>query len=195
MLKEELCRRVWWSVYGLDHLLSITLGRPVGIDDNDCDCEMPLDIDDDSLESYCASISTANTSSRSQNQPPLSPSRLTGFLAFSRLCVIAGKIVRAMSSLEMKRQRPAKKLRKTVKTLEKTLADWLRDVPDVVKFSANITDETAGAGAPHLTMCVISYILHAACVINLHRYVVQFNLLPIFHFCCIMETSSHGNQS
>lgn len=150
----------------------------MGIEDSDCDCEMPLDIDDNSLESYCASRSTSTTSpSQPLHQPSLPLSRLTGFLAFSRLCKIAGKVVRTMSALQMKRPQRAKDLRKMVKALDQELADWLRDVPDAIKFSAKSSDQIAGAEASHLTMCVISYILHAGCVINLHLYVCLLLLL------------------
>ncbi|RDW63254.1 hypothetical protein BP6252_10799 [Coleophoma cylindrospora] len=156
LLKEELCRRIWWSVYGLDRILSITLGRPMGIDDNDCDCEMPLDIDDDSLESYCASISTSDIASlRTATQPFFPPSRITGFIAFAHLCKIAGRIVRAMSALEMKGPRSATELRRTVETLESELTNWLQNVPDAIKFSVNSADEISGPGAPHLTIPLI----------------------------------------
>jgi hypothetical protein len=154
----------------------------MGIDDSDCDCEMPLDIDDDSLESYCASMSTLDDSaSRTVTQAYLQPSRITGFLAFSRLCRIAGRIVRAMSALEMKQPRSATELRHTVDALEIELTEWLRDVPDAIKFSANNDEDISSPRAPHLTMCVISYILHAGCVINLHRYGISLALIFLYY--------------
>ncbi|KAF9556323.1 hypothetical protein CPC08DRAFT_765310 [Agrocybe pediades] len=41
----ELRRRIFWSVYGLDRFLALTMGRPLGIQDTDIDVELPLDVD------------------------------------------------------------------------------------------------------------------------------------------------------
>lgn len=40
-LEAETHRRVWWSVYVWDRLLSLELGLPLQIDDDDCDVEFP----------------------------------------------------------------------------------------------------------------------------------------------------------
>ncbi len=147
----------------MDRVLSTCLGRPMGVEDLDCDCEMPLDMDDDELEAYC-------NRSHHVSGPPLGPSRLTGFIVFSHLCRIAGKIARSMSLLQLRRMREnghlkRAELRALVKSLDAELAEWLNQVPDSIKFSANNMD----SNSPHLTMCVISYIVHSGCVINLHR--------------------------
>ena len=165
VLKEELCRRVWWSVYDLDRLLSICLGRPMGVEDDDCDCEMPLDMDDIGLEAYCKESPHNSTHIFSQ------ASRMSGFLAFSRLCRIAGKISRTVNPLRISRmcqnrqERNSTQLQKSIKELDSELSEWLESVPDAIKFSVNNNDSES----PHLTMCIISYILHAGCTINLHR--------------------------
>ena len=163
-LKEELCRRVWWSVYGLDRLLSVCLGRPMGVEDDDCDCEMPLDIDDIGLEAY-GKEPLHNSPSPSQT------SRMSGFIAFSRLCRIAGKITRSINPLRISRMSQnrhsdtATQLNKSINDLDSELSEWLKAVPDAIKFSVNSSDSES----PHLTMCIICYILHAGCTINLHR--------------------------
>ena len=46
MLEGEMRRRVWWTIYILDRSLSIELGRPVLIDDADCDVSLPAGVDD-----------------------------------------------------------------------------------------------------------------------------------------------------
>jgi len=141
-------------------LLAICLGRPMGVEDSDCNCEIPLDMDDLQLEAYCKELPTLRTK-------PSTPSRLAGFIAFSRLCQISGKILRAMNPLSLRTTNP-KRLRerqKLVTTLDTELSDWLGSVPNCIKFSAN----SLGADSSHLTMCVILYIIHAGCIINLHR--------------------------
>ena len=143
----------------------------MAVDDPDCDCEMPLDMDDSELEVYSRQSPHLRTN-------PTTPSRLTGFIGLSRLCRIAGKIVRAVNPLQMQHRtrrgnspRLSIEQRKRVEALDAELEEWLQTVPDLVQFSAanNNMDYDCGSPPPHLTMCVISYIVHAGCVINLHR--------------------------
>ncbi|CRG82806.1 putative transcriptional regulatory protein C1683,13c [Talaromyces islandicus] len=37
-------KRVWWTIYTWDRFASITYGRPLGINDNDCNLSMPADV-------------------------------------------------------------------------------------------------------------------------------------------------------
>ncbi|KGO67729.1 Transcription factor, fungi [Penicillium italicum] len=37
-------KRVWWTIYTWDRFASITYGRPLGINDKDCNLEMPVDV-------------------------------------------------------------------------------------------------------------------------------------------------------
>ena len=43
---SETKRRLFWSVYSLDRVIAIALGRPVSLTDRDIDVKLPLDIDD-----------------------------------------------------------------------------------------------------------------------------------------------------
>lgn len=134
----------------------------MGVEDNDCDCELPLDVDNSELEDYCGGVTSPTPKSHVKG--------LTGFIAFSSLCQIAGKVIRSMSPLQIKRlhlksaSQGATQLRQVVDELDQKLMDWLQKVPDSIKFSAN----NLNSKSPHLAMCVMSYILHAGCVINLH---------------------------
>lgn len=158
VLMEQMGRRVWWSVYGLDRLLSMCLGRPMAVDDEDCDCELPLDMADEHLEVYCRDPSMGCGTS----------SALAGFLAFSELCRIASKIAKSTRAVQrMQGSRSQKKeLQSQTESLDRRLRCWLQNLPDVVKFSPNRSDE---AGKLHLSMCIITFILHAASIINLQR--------------------------
>ncbi|KAK7703770.1 hypothetical protein SLS57_010807 [Botryosphaeria dothidea] len=48
----ELRRRVWWSIYSWDRLLSLEVGRPVLIDDEDCDVSWPSPVDDSYIQPH-----------------------------------------------------------------------------------------------------------------------------------------------
>ncbi|GAA5926519.1 hypothetical protein JCM3775_001040 [Rhodotorula graminis] len=41
----QLRRRIFWSAYTLDRMMAMSLGRPCGIADHDCDIELPFDVD------------------------------------------------------------------------------------------------------------------------------------------------------
>ncbi|KAK9235565.1 fungal-specific transcription factor domain-containing protein [Lipomyces kononenkoae] len=56
-------KRVWWTIYTWDRFASVTYGRPLGINDNDCNVTMPSDVyerarpgtaDDDTVICYSA---------------------------------------------------------------------------------------------------------------------------------------------
>ncbi|KAI9814165.1 MAG: hypothetical protein M1827_003331 [Pycnora praestabilis] len=46
IIDVEMRRRVWWCVYAWDCLLSLELGRPASINDQDCDTGLPCPVDD-----------------------------------------------------------------------------------------------------------------------------------------------------
>lgn len=48
-LETEMRRRVWWSVYNWDRIISLEIGRPLLIDDDDCDVSEPVPVDDDCI--------------------------------------------------------------------------------------------------------------------------------------------------
>ncbi|KAL2285942.1 hypothetical protein FJTKL_07204, partial [Diaporthe vaccinii] len=43
---SEERKRVWWTIYTWDRFAAITYGRPVGINDEDCNVTMPLDFNE-----------------------------------------------------------------------------------------------------------------------------------------------------
>lgn len=46
VMEAEMRRRVWWTIYILDRSLSLELGRPMLIDDADCEALLPAAVDD-----------------------------------------------------------------------------------------------------------------------------------------------------
>ncbi|KAL2755295.1 hypothetical protein ACRALDRAFT_2104483 [Sodiomyces alcalophilus JCM 7366] len=46
VIEGEMRRRVWWTTYILDRVLALELGKPVMIDDADCDVSLPAGVDD-----------------------------------------------------------------------------------------------------------------------------------------------------
>ncbi|KAI9877955.1 MAG: hypothetical protein M1830_002362 [Pleopsidium flavum] len=46
VIEGETRRRIWWAIYIWDRLLSLELGRPVMINDQDCNVDLPSPVDD-----------------------------------------------------------------------------------------------------------------------------------------------------
>ncbi|KAK5121035.1 hypothetical protein LTR85_005819 [Meristemomyces frigidus] len=157
---QQLSRRVWWAVWSLDRILSICLGRPMASDDADCTCDLPSETDDD------------ESSDSADNTPAATP--MSGFVAFAELCEIASEVVRSTRALRRSRHNgrlsTARNTHETTISLSEDLQLWLEKLPDSIRFAANRTD---AAHKVDLTMCVITYMLHAASVINLQGSFLQ----------------------
>jgi hypothetical protein len=126
--------------------MSICLGRPFAAREEDCRCSLPVNLHD---EQYLAFITDQPGPSNPNFRKHTGDKPLTGFLAFARLCRIAGKARRC----------------------EKVLENWLANLSDDFRFSANAVD-TDYSQTPELTMCVIAFIMHAGLLLNMYRYVV-----------------------
>ncbi|KAL4961715.1 transcription factor domain-containing protein [Aspergillus stella-maris] len=98
LIDDEMAKRAFWSLYNLDRLISSTLGRPLGIADEDITVSLPRELNDDGVEAPGTSTMTIPLQvvrlrrifSRiyrylySTNQPPPSRTELTQYLAHFR---------------------------------------------------------------------------------------------------------------
>ncbi|KAI8941622.1 hypothetical protein NX059_002835 [Plenodomus lindquistii] len=173
VLRRQISRRLWWSIYTIDRIMSICLGRPTAAHDEDCYCVMPLNVHDDELQASSTQTEVERDARHSERK---ASSPLTGFLAFVRLCRIAGK-VQSLSSPHCTRQLAfpnstrLRKVRARATKYEKALRGWLDNLPDEFRFSANAV-ETNPPGDPGLTMCVIAFIVHSGSLLSLYRFLV-----------------------
>ncbi|CAG9952688.1 unnamed protein product [Clonostachys rosea f. rosea IK726] len=159
-LEAEISRRIWWSIYGLDRVTSICLGRPMAINDCDCCCDLPMPVADEELEAACNRATPFD-----DGLPATSP--LSGFLAFAQLCQISGKVHSLQSPTRiasLNTPRGQKRMMALGKKLEKMLDVWLNGLPDEIRFSANNLDHS-----PDLTMCIILFVVHAGSLLDLYR--------------------------
>ncbi|KAG6886077.1 hypothetical protein C0993_004067 [Termitomyces sp. T159_Od127] len=110
-IEKETRKKVWWGVYTLDRMLALALGRPLGINDSDCDVEQPAEVDDDYLTEYFSGAT----------MPQPRPSLMTGSVALNRLYEIGGRVLRQVYALDICRDHlePEKKaeLQHTVESL------------------------------------------------------------------------------
>ncbi|TFY83848.1 hypothetical protein EWM64_g177 [Hericium alpestre] len=159
-IEKETRRKIWWGVYTLDRMLALALGRPLGCEDVDCDVELPVDLDDESLPDYFAGAPLKTES----------PSLMTGFSALISLYGIAGRVLRQVYSVENCRDNldPERRLQlqRDVEALDVELTKWLDDLPIVFK-STPVNEAQVSMGA---VLCSHYYSVLTA----LHR-----NLLPV----------------
>ncbi|KAI1758781.1 fungal-specific transcription factor domain-containing protein [Hypoxylon sp. FL1150] len=85
---SELDKRRFWTAYNLDGDISIALGRPPTISDRDIDAELPLDINEDTIDKEVI----RQASLRVCNIPVNPPNSLTSFIHRTRLKQIESEI-------------------------------------------------------------------------------------------------------
>jgi len=141
-------------------MLALALGRPLGINDSDCDVELPVEVDDDHLPEYFSGAVM------NQGQPSL----MAGSVALFILYEIGGRVLRQVYALENCKEHlePERKaeLQRTVEALDAELTRWCENLPPVFK-SQSQTDEQVSMGA---VLCSHYY----SVLTTLHR-----NLLPV----------------
>ncbi|PYH91570.1 hypothetical protein BO71DRAFT_385349 [Aspergillus ellipticus CBS 707.79] len=153
-IEDQIARCVWWSVYGLDCITSICLGRPMAADIADCCCDLPSETSNEILK-------------HGQDMLLIDSSPMAGFLAFTRLCKIAAQIHRLHSSKPIDQH---VRRMDDISALGAELETWLRELPNYLRSSAN--HSKAG---PNMAMCAIIFILHSGSVINLYRPLIAYH--------------------
>jgi len=154
-IEKETRRKTWWSVYILDRMLALALGRPLGINDSDCDVEMPVEVIDEYLPVYFSGAPIT------QRQPSL----MCGIVHMIKLYEIAGRLLRQVYAIEnckdnLESERRVE-LQKSVEALDNELQKWCDDLQPAFK-SQSETDEQVSMG---VVLCS-----HYYCIVTtLHR--------------------------
>ncbi|KAJ7695986.1 fungal-specific transcription factor domain-containing protein [Mycena rosella] len=117
---HELWKRAFWSLCMFDRLMTGFTGRPAGIRTEDCDVELPIEVDDEYWE-------------HGFTQPAGKPSLLSYFVCHVRLCEILGDALRRLyssnkSKVLMGWSGPEWEQR-AVAELDSAMNDWLNTVP------------------------------------------------------------------
>ncbi|KAL4759037.1 fungal specific transcription factor domain-containing protein [Aspergillus foveolatus] len=155
-VETQVARGTWWSVFTLDCLMSTCLGRPMATDEADCCCELPFDISNEDLEH---GIPPPPAELEDPSDLPLPYSPMTGFLAFTRLCRIASRIHRFYNTNRIRGRDVTlitgedwSALLPTLNGFVRELDEWLQELPNEIRFSANLTQS-----GPILTIPLAAY--------------------------------------
>lgn len=143
----------------------------MAVQDDDCDCELPLEKTDEDLEPQYIK-SKLNHPPKADN-PSDAPCIMSGFLALARLSRLAGKIQHFNSPLKLRKLASAdsdktQRFLSRVDKYDQALRNWLASLPPHIQFSAN-SMEKSPASDPALVMCVITFVLHAGTLMSLYR--------------------------
>ncbi|OTB07662.1 hypothetical protein M426DRAFT_242186 [Hypoxylon sp. CI-4A] len=87
-IESEMDKRRFWTAYFLDRDISISVGRPPSISDHDIDAELPLDINEDTVDGE----TIRQAFMRASNIPVNPPTTLTSFIHRTRLKQIESEI-------------------------------------------------------------------------------------------------------
>ncbi|KAF9246983.1 fungal-specific transcription factor domain-containing protein [Melanogaster broomeanus] len=159
-IDKETRRKIWWGVYCLDRMLALALGRPLGIEDSDCDVEFPVDVDDEFLPEYFRGVNISQ-------QPP---SLMSGTIALVTLYQLAGRVLRQVYAIDNCKEvlEPEKRveLQCSVETLDLELARWFEDLSPSFR-NTNTRDK-------HNAMAVVLCSHYYSVLTTLHR-----NFLPV----------------
>lgn len=164
ILPAELYRKLITA-----RVMSICLGRPFAAQDEDCRCALPVNMRDKGMLAFCTNPQgplNLGVSQRIEDLP------LTGFIAFSRLCSIAGRC-ESLSSLSSTRnltlsdRLKVRRYMSKAHPCDKALQGWLESLPDEFRFSANALDDDYSR-SPGFTMCVIAFIVHGGSLLKMY---------------------------
>lgn len=152
-------------------MLALALGRPLGVEDSDCDVELPVDVDDELLPEYFTG------GPLSQKPPPL----MSGTIALVALYQIGGRVLRQVYAIECCKEtlEPEKmvELQRSVETLDQELTRWFEDLPSSFR-NPSTSDK-------HMSMTVVLCSHYYSVLTTLHR-----NFLPVRRDQSVMPNST-----
>ncbi|KAG0086721.1 Transcriptional activator of fatty acid utilization [Podila epicladia] len=183
-LETEVRKRLWWSCYVMDRWVSASMGRPVEIDDNDCDVDFPALIEQDWKDS-----DEFATSRETQEQTKMENIfAMKFFIESIKLSQIMGKILKRIYSANTRNHGPAQVSTK-VAELDTLLTKWHLALPSDLKYD----HQAVAAGRVKMNRWVAGlHMSYYSALILLHRpYMIPTSLtktklsesLPSLNIC------------
>ena len=139
-------------------MFALTLGQLPGIEDSECDVELPVDVEDEDLPQYFGGARITDGS----------PSLMAGFIALIMLYKSASHMARRAYPLEAWKEfmpYEASRLQQTIEAFSQELAQWAEDLPII--FKSGSTNEQ------HVSLGTVLYSNYSCVLATLHR-----NVLP-----------------
>ncbi|KAJ3885771.1 fungal-specific transcription factor domain-containing protein [Lentinula edodes] len=181
-VQNELWRRTFWVLLGLDVLVSIDFGRPRATTDDDFDLELPIECDDEYWEN--------DDPARAFIQPSGTPSASSFFVCYAKLLEIAGLAHRMLLHI-------GKKViafgpnwdYKVVTELNSALNQWMSCIPDHLKWDPNRDD-----GLFHRQSCIL-YCFYHWTQIQIHKQFIPRSNEPSMLKFPSLAICAHASRS
>ncbi len=133
-LKAEVRRRIWHSLYVLDRLLALQLGRPPAVHDDDCNVSLPSRLDDGDIQ--------WDNNEDLPPHAPEGPSPGDYFLSVIALSRIIGSVLRGVYGPRREDVSTPGMLART-RSLDQQLLDWKLGLPRTLRFDLGHAFETS----------------------------------------------------
>ncbi|KAI0250357.1 fungal-specific transcription factor domain-containing protein [Lactifluus subvellereus] len=133
-VENELWKRVWWYLNGLDRIQCAILGRPCATRVEDLDVEYPLEVDDEFWEN--------NDPQLAFRQPPDRRSTIAAFNLWLRLTDIAAaaSTMHTFDDNEHDGRSSGLHVEENLDRLNESLTEWAEKVPRHLKWTPDIED-------------------------------------------------------
>ncbi|CAA7269968.1 unnamed protein product [Cyclocybe aegerita] len=132
-VEDELWKRAFWVLISIDRLISTALGRPLSVQEEDCDLDLPIDCDDEYWEHP--------DPTQRFKQPLNKPSSITSFILQLKLNKILGICIRMIYSLNKMNMRLGfvgqQWKAHIVAELDSGLNKWLQSVPEHLRWDSD----------------------------------------------------------
>ncbi|KAI9455319.1 fungal-specific transcription factor domain-containing protein [Lactarius psammicola] len=128
---NELWKRVWWYLIGLDRMQCVVLGRPCATKEDDFNAEYPLEVDDDFWENDNPQLAFV--------QPSDKPSTVIAFNLWLRLTDFAASTLQSLDILEHDGS-SGLRVQDILNKLNGNLTEWAEKVPRHLRRSSDIED-------------------------------------------------------
>ncbi|KAF8945029.1 Transcriptional activator of fatty acid utilization [Haplosporangium gracile] len=124
-LETEIRKRIWWVCYIMDRWMCASFGRPIAIDDADCDVDYPSAVEQDWVDADGDAASPHENSDKIKEE---SSFLLRYFVEHIKLAKLIGLILRRIYAAATRTHGPAQ-VSSTVAELDTLLTKWLLDLP------------------------------------------------------------------
>ncbi|KAI0288527.1 fungal-specific transcription factor domain-containing protein [Russula brevipes] len=133
-VENELWKRVWWYLNGLDRIQCAILGRPCAAKEEDFNVEYPLEVDDEFWENDDPQLAF--------RQPPDKPSTIAVFNLWLKLTDFTASALHSFDIVEHDGPSSGLRMEDILNRLNENLTGWAEKVPQYLRWSPDIEDIT-----------------------------------------------------
>lgn len=128
----QLRRRLFWTVYFLERVIAVSVGRPYSIADRDIDAQLPLEIDDTIRDDGLIARTLAVSPS-----PTFQASRPSSNITLSVQCIRLKRLESHIQGTIYRVDRPVTSLVSKISPILKLLEDWHRALPPSTPYETD----------------------------------------------------------